>query len=192
MSNRSKKIINKKFQLRTALKIMSIIIMSYFAFISLTGTHAIRKQKEISKTVEELQKAVVVEDNIIRAFIDYSRENMDIESEEILALKKIKKDHRESIGTINEYMELLQNYNRELIYILIAVTVIMILLSFFSFFYIIRLTHRISGPLNVIEQHIDDLLKGEKPELRDLRKKDEFKDFYDKFRTMAGRIREKE
>jgi hypothetical protein len=42
-------------------------------------------------------------------------------------------------------------------------------------------THRICGPLYVLEQHLGELSEGRFPKRRTLRKKDEFKEFYDLF-----------
>ncbi len=42
-------------------------------------------------------------------------------------------------------------------------------------------THRICGPLYVLERHFGELSEGRFPKRRALRKKDEFKDFYDLF-----------
>ncbi|NOT00693.1 MAG: hypothetical protein HOP29_08705 [Phycisphaerales bacterium] len=42
-------------------------------------------------------------------------------------------------------------------------------------------THRIAGPLYVVEQHLRELGQGRFPRRRDLRRKDEFKAFYDTF-----------
>lgn len=42
-------------------------------------------------------------------------------------------------------------------------------------------THRICGPLYVLERHLRELSEGRFPKRRALRKKDEFKDFYDLF-----------
>lgn len=42
-------------------------------------------------------------------------------------------------------------------------------------------THRIAGPLYVVEQHLREMGQGRFPRRRDLRRKDEFKAFYDTF-----------
>lgn len=49
----------------------------------------------------------------------------------------------------------------------------------------IVMTHRICGPLMVIERYLREIGGGRLPKLRDLRRKDEFKDFY---RTFSGMV----
>ncbi len=45
----------------------------------------------------------------------------------------------------------------------------------------IVVTHRICGPMFVLEHYLTELIHGRFPKRRPLRKKDEFKDFYDVF-----------
>jgi len=56
-----------------------------------------------------------------------------------------------------------------------------ILLGVFLYIYLIRLTNRISGPIYVLTRHIQDILSGADPDLRELRKNDELKEFYAQF-----------
>ena len=50
-----------------------------------------------------------------------------------------------------------------------------------SLIYLIRLTNRISGPLYVLTRHMHDIMNGRPPNLRELRKNDEFQEFYREF-----------
>ena len=52
----------------------------------------------------------------------------------------------------------------------------------------IVLTHRISGPLFVMRQALEALAKGQRPELRALRKRDEFKDLHDALRAAVDTL----
>ena len=46
-------------------------------------------------------------------------------------------------------------------------------------------THRISGPLKVMRNHLADLANGRFPHIRPLRQKDEFKDLYGAFHRVV-------
>jgi len=188
MPKRTQRIVNRPFQLKTAFKIIGIMVLTSILFVSITGTYAILKNNEITKTAEDLQKAITVENDIIEAFIDYTRKNMDMDSQEILAFKKINEDHKKSMEVMNGNMAMLQGLSRELITLLIVIVIIVIFMCVATFFYLIRLTHRISGPLYLMEKHIDTILAGEQPEMRDLRKKDEFRRLYQKFRDLVSRL----
>jgi len=52
----------------------------------------------------------------------------------------------------------------------------------------IILTHRVCGPLYVMEKFLSGLAKGRLPKLRPLRRKDEFKDFYEVFSRALGSL----
>jgi hypothetical protein len=63
-----------------------------------------------------------------------------------------------------------------------------VLLGLGLFLYLIRLTNRISGPLYVLTQHMTDIMNGKKPNLRELRKNDEFQEFYHQFITFLNDV----
>jgi len=54
----------------------------------------------------------------------------------------------------------------------------------------IILTHRMCGPLYVLEQYLSELRAGHLPKRRSLRRKDEFKDLFERFWQMVDDIRE--
>jgi hypothetical protein len=57
-------------------------------------------------------------------------------------------------------------------------------------FWMIVSTHRMCGPVYVLEQAFQELAKGSIPRLRPLRTKDEFKDVFETFAKAVGRVRE--
>ena len=56
---------------------------------------------------------------------------------------------------------------------------------------IIRITHRISGPIYVMSNYIKDIINGDFPDPRPLRDKDELKKFYSLFVDLVDSIKEK-
>ena len=57
-------------------------------------------------------------------------------------------------------------------------------------FWTMIVTHRIYGPVYVLERFVAELADGRLPKYRPLRKKDEFKDFYDAFWRAVGSLKE--
>ena len=78
--------------------------------------------------------------------------------------------------------------NRVLFFIMIFIGIV---LGISLYFYLIRLTHRISGPIYVLSRHVKDVIDGKDPDLRELRKNDEFKEFYNEFAIMVSKITER-
>lgn len=56
----------------------------------------------------------------------------------------------------------------------------------------ILITHRIAGPIFIISRYVDSITDGKIPETRPLRKKDELKEFFDKFSKMLEALKERE
>lgn len=51
------------------------------------------------------------------------------------------------------------------------------------------LTHRMGGPMHVIEGYLAELTAGRFPRMRALRKRDEFREFYESFQNAIGAIK---
>ena len=59
------------------------------------------------------------------------------------------------------------------------------------FVMIIKITHRISGPIYVMSGYMKDIIDGKLPTPRNLREKDGFREFYELFREMIEVIKKK-
>ena len=57
-------------------------------------------------------------------------------------------------------------------------------------FWSVRVTHRICGPLALLEGYLADLTAGRMPQLRNLRRKDEFKQLHQSFKTAMNVLAE--
>ena len=60
------------------------------------------------------------------------------------------------------------------------------------YFIIIVATHRVAGPIVVMQKHLSDLLSGQYPVLRPLRQHDELKDFFRQFCGLVEQLRAKD
>jgi len=186
MPLRRKKLIDKRFQLKTTFSIISITLITFLILIAYVAVTATNNNRKIVSTVNELDQAIVVEDNIVNAFIDYSKRISN--NNLLLHSKKISEDHNKSISVIREYATLLKSFVRQNLKLITVIIVIVFIQSVVLFFYLISITHRISGPIYVISRHIQDIAEGKEPQYRELRDKDEFKEFYEKFWEMAENI----
>jgi nitrogen fixation/metabolism regulation signal transduction histidine kinase len=82
--------------------------------------------------------------------------------------------HNNNYTTIIKIAE----YNR---YLLVVLVLTIIIQGFVLFFMVIKITHRISGPIYVISNYFREIIEGNIPEPRPLRNKDELKEFYNLF-----------
>ena len=102
----------------------------------------------------------------------------------------IEKDNLSTETLLNQNNEKIQNIterNNSLIVILIISAMIQ---SVIIFYLLIKRTHRISGPLFLLNRYIEDMKRGEKPVIRPLRVHDDFQDLFDNFRELADMIDE--
>lgn len=158
MYKRRKKLINKRFQLRITLSIISVTTVVLFFVVGIIGMNANKNNKEITKTINTLKQAINA--NATQPNVKLVKSNID-------ELKKFSN----------------RNYN------LISIVIIIVLLqAIVLYYYLIRVTHRISGPIFIISNHIQDIIDGKEPDFRKLRKKDEFKELYNKIIELAEKL----
>ena len=204
MKSKRKKIIDKKFQLKITFKVIgisSILFLCIFAGVALTTQMKISTSEKtivkLNKAINELNKTIKTEDDIVNGFIKYANYQKQFAggSRMLIKVDQIQKDHKESMKNIKTSMTFLDSFFKNLkgffqeIKLSITILIALILIQgIFLYFYLVNMTHRISGPIYVITQHMKDLMEGRKPNLRDLRKNDELKSFYKTFVNFAKSI----
>lgn len=179
MINRGKILIDRKFQLTTTFKIMSMSFISIFAITALISISAMQNGRKLNRTIQQLNEVMTTEENIINAFIDYSR--MIETGGLMIHTKKISEDHGESMKKIRsniKELDLLITHNIRMLIIIVA---LIIIFGITLYLYLINFTHRISGPVYVMQKQIAEILEGKNPEYRRLRDNDELKELYEKF-----------
>ena len=179
-NRRKKRLIDKPFQLKTALIAIFISMLSFsiiILFILIASTAS--KNINIVGAVSDLERSVSEQDTLIQAFNEYSRlVKNPIFS---LATEKITMDHRKSIGVIKDNIHILRLYTEHNNRFLILTIIVMALHAVVLFVFLIYFTSRVTGPAYAISQYINTVLKGKKinlKEMRDIRKNDELKSFF--------------
>lgn len=176
MKQRKQYIINKKFQLKTTFSVIAIVFVIVAIIIAAIGVNAAANNKRLIHIIQ-------IQDNIVEALIAYSQSPHD--SDQKLAIQNIANDHVNNINTIKRIIEL----NNILLIIIIA---FVILQGIVLYFILIRKTHKIAGPVYVMSNYFNDIIKGTIPNPRPLRKNDELQDFYELFVKMVNAIRSRQ
>ncbi len=184
MSKRKSKLVDKKFQNRITFSLIGIVLIAFMIIIALLAIDSAMRNKEISATITDLDRSIIVEDNIVKAFTEYSKLNSV--SHVRISLDKIRKDHEESIRIMKDLSALLKGYENRNFITLSAIIGIIVLFAVFLYFYLINITHRISGPLYVVQKQMREIIDGGSPELRKLRENDEFRELYSTFIEMIN------
>ena len=184
---RKQYVVDKKFQLGTTFTVIGVIFLIVALIIGLIAFNATRNNHKLAQIVD-------VQDNIVQALISHSsaletdkvKKTADTKgaaSGEQIELRAIASDHYSNI----EDMKKMVKYNT---WILASVVILVVIQGIVLFFILILKTHRIAGPIFVMSMYMRQIVEGTIPEtLRPLRKKDEFKSFYDLFGQMVETLR---
>ncbi len=181
-------VINRKYQHGTAMSVSGVVfIFSSIVFLVLT-LHAINTGRSLASTVAELDAAVNTEDNIVNAFLKYSKKAGATGL--VLHTKKISLDHEKSMRAVRERVVAIRR-GIFMNYAIIAVLgVVFVLQGVILYRHCIRLTHRVAGPMRVIRGCLEDISAGKVPDFRRLRKGDEFKDVYEQLMRAVERMKD--
>ena len=176
---RKSSLINRSFQLKTTFRIIGIIIIAFIFIIALTGIIATNNNRTVASAISDLNRSIETEKKIVEHLIETSRDawsrNGDGRDEKIID------SHLETLALMHNNVVLLRKTIDQNLLLVSAMIATGILLGVFLYLYLIRLTHRISGPLYVLTRHMQDILENREPNIRELRKNDEFKEFYEQF-----------
>ncbi|MFC1669421.1 hypothetical protein ACFL20_03460 [Spirochaetota bacterium] len=175
MKNRKKYLIDKKFQLKTIFTIMTIVTSVTVIIILAISVNIVYNNEKI-ENIHEIQNNIV-SFLTTRSLGANGRANRD-------AIKIISQNQSRNMKTLNRIIY----YNKILI---ISILILVVIESIILFIILIRKTHRISGPIYVMSNYMKDIIEGSDFVFRPLRKKDEFKDFYQLFQDMVQKIRER-
>jgi len=176
MKKRKTYLIDKKLQLRAAFyligltAIFSIIIIAAISASIVYNNEKINNINEIENNIFQLMQDSVVNPIAGNEFANVS---------ELLV-----KNHERNLKNIKS----LTDYNRIL---LITLVICGVLQGIVIFIMVVRLTHRITGPILVMSNYMKEIIEGKMPNPRPLRDKDELKDFYELFREMIHSLKKR-
>jgi uncharacterized membrane protein YraQ (UPF0718 family) len=176
--NRKQYIIDKSLQFKTAfsiigvVSIVSVIILAAIAASVVYNNEKVNNVYEIEDSIFHVMQTVHIDKEIDK--------NMDAEYKS--TLENLTNLHNQNYNTIIK----IAKYNR---YLLIALILTIIIQGIVLYYMIIRLTHRIAGPIYVISNYFKVMIAGEIPKPRPLRDKDELKEFYDLFIILVDKLK---
>lgn len=182
-------IINGKFQYHIAATfaglsafIMAVIILILSSVLISNNTHLdeiSRNQQVLSGTQAEIFKTLIV--------LSESRNLKNMRMSGTM-LKHDNDETKRLLDQNNEKIRSITARNRSIILMLIISAAIQ---SAIIFYFMLRRSNRISGPLFLLNRYIDEMRRGSFPEIRRLRSHDDFQDVFENFRELAHILKEK-
>ncbi len=177
MKGRKQYIVDKSFQLRTIFSVLGIVAVVSLIIIASISSGVVYNNEKINN-IYEIEDSIF---NLMQAANIDSRVDEDYLKTTSLLMER----HESNLATIDQIAQ----YNR---YLLIALVFFVLIQWVILFIMLLRITHRISGPVYVMSSYFREIIEGDIPDIRPLREKDELKSFYALFKELVDTLRKKE
>lgn len=180
--NKRKILINKYYQLKTSfgvaglfalsMGILFIISSSMLVWNNLSITKAMTHQMDLQKVQEDILQS-------IEMLAKYgNKKNLIFEAYKAIG------DLKRNTDALKESNELLRRSIAVNQYLMWVNGILGVALIIAVFVIVLRRTHRVAGPMFLMKRYMNDIIQGRVPEVRALRKDDEFKDVFETFVSM--------
>jgi nitrogen fixation/metabolism regulation signal transduction histidine kinase len=176
MKGRKKYIIDKGFQLRTTFSILGIVAVVSLIIIATISASVVYNNEKINNIYE-------IEDSIF-SLMQAANMESQVNEEYIKTTSLLMERHESNLTTIDQIAQ----YNRYLLFSLVFFVLVQWVVLFVM---LIRITHRISGPVFVMSRYFKEIIDGNIPDIRPLREKDELKNFYALFKELVDTLKKK-
>jgi len=185
MLKRRQILIDKKLQLKLVYVILTVSLLSIALISSIMVAAWLRNASFIKKSLEGLNNAIAVENEIIDSFLEHKV----LDSDFAVKGDVIKNGHEQSMKLIMKHIASLESSVKDNMRIIFISIGLLALQCAFFCFYMIRFTHRIAGPACIMTKFIKEMANGQKPDIRPLRSKDELGDLHESLAALADRIK---
>jgi len=176
-------IVNRKFQLHIAASFAAVSAITMAAIIIMLSAVLILNNIMLEGITKNQQTLSSTQGEIFKTLIALSTsknlQNVHISTTE---LQHDNNNTKTLLDQNNEKIQNITERNKNLILILIVSAIIQ---SIIVFYLMLRRSHRISGPVFLLNRYIDELKNGGNPEIRPLRTNDDFQDLFTNFRELA-------
>lgn len=176
-------IINRYYQLKTGFGVAGLLALCISILFIITGSFVMWNNRSISRAMTHQMDLQNVQDDILKSIEMLSqygnRKNLIFEAYKAIG------DLQKNASALKESNELLTRsiaINRYLMWIngVLGITLVVV-----TFIVVVRRTHRVAGPMFLLKRYMNEIIEGKVPEIRPLRKGDEFKDVFDTFIKMV-------
>jgi nitrogen fixation/metabolism regulation signal transduction histidine kinase len=174
---RKQLVVDKKFQFNLSIKAIILPLITTLTVSAVLLYFADRSNRLINENNSYINTIIDNQGSMIDMFL--STPALQYSGNPVI--KEGVTNFKENIGKLKQITDnsrTITENSRNVFNILILMTIIqtIVIFSMFLFF-----SHKISGPIKVMRNHLKHLKEGNYPELRPLRKKDQLKEFYNEF-----------
>lgn len=180
-------IVNRKFQLNMAASFAGLSAATMTVIIIVLSSILIINNKKLGEINSNQQTLSATQKEVFKTLVVLSApENF---GKLHLSLEKIRQDNDSTKQLFDANINKIHGITHRNIYIIILLTASAMIQSALVFYLMLKRSHRISGPLFLMNRYINEMKKGKYPEIRALRKNDDFRELFDNFRELAEKLR---
>jgi len=176
MKKRKQLVLNKRLQAGTALSIVGIQLLMISLIVAIIGSTLAINNNRIHIIMKSHEDMIVAQHEEIKDIIKVQK----ILKANALYADAVEKFYQNREKMVSDITAVHQMNSKNSIS-LAAIIVFALFQGVILYFVIIRRTHRIHGPMYLMERQMEEIIGGTVPSPRPLREHDEFKEFYDLF-----------
>ncbi len=190
MTKRTHYLIDKKYQLRTAFSIIGFVLLITAVIVGVIIAGVVRNNSVLHANNEKIDNLNKIENSI---FMLLSSQTGPVQNPALQkAFEESMVKHEKNMETLEHIITVNQSIVKYNKIFLILIIVIVVFETLILYIMLIRKTHHVSGPIQVMSSYMKDIMDGKEPHPRPLRNNDELKEFYDLFSRMVSTIIERE
>jgi methyl-accepting chemotaxis protein len=180
--NKRKILINKYYQLKTSFGVAGLFALSMGILFIISSSMLVWNNISIAKAMTHQMDLQKVQEDILQSIEMLAKygNKKNLIFEAYKAIGDLKKN-TDSLKESNELLRRSIAVNQYLMWINGILGVALIIAVFAI---VLRRTHRVAGPMFLMKRYMNDIIQGRVPEIRVLRKDDEFKDVFETFVSM--------
>lgn len=188
MKKRTKLIVDKEFQLKTAFSFIGIIFMIFSIIITLIGINAVVNNQKLKIIANNEISIVSTQIEMFKSLVIVSKEKdwKDL----VNATDEISRKLNANTISMNQNISKIKDITFMNNALILAIVIFTIVQAVILYYILIRKTHKITGPIELMSNHLRDLIDEKYPSMRPLREKDEFSDFYKLFGQLVEKLKE--
>lgn len=189
MKSRKQTIIDRRFQLRTTFSIIGTTCLILLIVIAIMGINAVQNNKRLKDIIAKQRDICSSQENVLNTLvlIDEKKSWNSLS----VARVRVSENIRKNKDMMNENTVIIEEMAQGNNMLLNGIIIFVILLGVIFYFVLIRKTHQISAPIYLLTQYMEEIIEGKYPEVRPIRKGDEFREFYQLFERMVETLKER-
>lgn len=189
MKKTRKIVVDKKFQIGLASTFTAISALTFTVVILLIAVTSMDNNKRLDVVAQNQQSLTRNQEEIFKTLISFSQMK-DLTKVRIHA-QNIEQDMKINRAQISENSQIMLEINKSNNNLILILIIFVTAQSGILFYLLIKRSHRISGPVFLLNRYISELKNGKFPDIRPLRTRDDFKELFDNFREMAEYFKKK-